>query len=239
MATTSETNLESIPVSPELLNAATRWYSYSWWGLIGFGSTAALAAIGTVVFTLIQFWSGGVLDRHTEWRTAVLERETAKANESAALATQRTEELRRANLALEAQIAPRRITNEQRSALVQSLRKFSGRKVLVSSYSLDAEGMLLGQTIIKILQEADVAVTGLTTIVPITTLRAGIHVTAVAEAARALAHGIAEGIAQNTSLTVTYNPAIPADEAQIELGGSGDVAKFEALVLVALKPPPK
>jgi len=117
-----------------------------------------------------------------------------------------------------------------------ALKKFSGHKVQVSSYALDAEGALLGHTIIRILQDAGVAVTGLTTVVPITTLRAGIHVTAPTESGRAVAHSIAEAIGQNTPLTVTYNPAIPADEAQIELGGSGNLSQFEALILVGVKP---
>jgi len=169
-------------------------------------------------------------------RVAAAMKEASKANERTAALGKETEELKAANLELEAALAPRRISEPQRQLLIGSMKARGKHKILVSCYSLDAEGTLLGQSIIKILQDAGFTVFGLSSIVPITTLKTGIHVTAVTNTSRPLAHRIAEALGKHTRLTVTYNPEIPTDEAQIEFGGSGDVKQFDVIVLVAIKP---
>src|SRR5262245_60910879 len=121
MISAKERDVDTAPVSPELLEAATRWYSRSWSSLIGL-------ELGTVAIALIQFWSSGVLDRHTDWRTKNLERETAQANESAALANKRAAELQKeAEVAkleqqrLRHQLAWRRLDVTQMQKLVVDL----------------------------------------------------------------------------------------------------------------------
>ena len=71
--------LESLPVDPALLESANRWFDISWYGLLIAGGFTALAAFATVFFLFVQFWSSGIRERETEWRTATLELQTGKA----------------------------------------------------------------------------------------------------------------------------------------------------------------
>jgi hypothetical protein len=79
MADSRETTLESLPVDPALLESANRWFDISWYGLLIAGGFTALAAFATVFFLFVQFWSSGIRERETEWRTARLELQTGKA----------------------------------------------------------------------------------------------------------------------------------------------------------------
>ena len=79
MADSRETTLESLPVDPALLESANRWFDISWYGLLIAGGFTALAAFATVFFLFVQFWSSGIRERETEWRTATLELQTGKA----------------------------------------------------------------------------------------------------------------------------------------------------------------
>lgn len=79
-------NLESLPVDPALLQSANRWFDISWYGILIAGLLTAVAAAATVFFLFVQFWSGGVKERHTEWRTAELETRTVEANASLGIA---------------------------------------------------------------------------------------------------------------------------------------------------------
>ena len=71
--------MESLPVDPALLESANRWFDISWYGLLIAGGFTALAAFATVFFLFVQFWSSGIRERETEWRTATLELQTGKA----------------------------------------------------------------------------------------------------------------------------------------------------------------
>lgn len=217
---------KGLGMSSEMADSIFFWANWALVFALGIGVVATFAVVA----------SGIEKDKASKLELATANENAALANERAAGLAKETEALRAANLKLEEALAPRRITGEQRVALVEAFSKFSGHKVQVSSYALDAEGLLLGHALIEIMQEAGVSASGLTTVVPITTLRAGIHVTAPNEAGRVVAHGIAAAIGQNTPLTVTYNPGIPTDEAEIELEGTGNLAKFAALVLVGVKP---
>lgn len=84
-----------------------------------------MAAIGTVVSTLLQFWSGGVLDRHTEWRTATLELETTKAkaelgkaNADIAKANAEIAEAKKQTAVLEKEAAEARLEQERLKQIV-------------------------------------------------------------------------------------------------------------------------
>lgn len=79
-------NLESLPVDPALLQSANRWFDISWYGILIAGLLTAVAAAATVFFLFVQFWSRGVKERHTEWRTAELETRTVEANASLGIA---------------------------------------------------------------------------------------------------------------------------------------------------------
>ncbi len=82
--------------SPEY---ADWWYDLSWKGIIGFGTVAAIATAGTVVFTMLQFWSDSVRDEKSERRNKAMEVQLSEANARAL----------EAQLALEKYKAPRKI----------------------------------------------------------------------------------------------------------------------------------
>jgi hypothetical protein len=106
-----ENVLESLPVDPSLLESANIWFDRSWYGLLIFGAATALAAMGTVAFLFIQYWSSGVRERHTEWRTSALELTTAEANSGAAKANVRA-------AGLEKEAATARLETEKLKSVV-------------------------------------------------------------------------------------------------------------------------
>jgi hypothetical protein len=196
------------------------WYQWTSIGLLSF-------AVIIAIFSMVQHWASGVRDRRAEAQIAEAKKDSAIANQAsneakkdAAIANQASEALklqsrevelalereRVSRLQLEAAVAPRTMTAEQRAAVVAAWRRFAGRHVSVSSYALDAEAALLGQQLIGGLRDAGLnVVEALTTVVPIGGLSLGVHVTAGAD--RALAHGLAEAIGQNTSTCGGVQPA--------------------------------
>jgi hypothetical protein len=107
-ATSDGVRVETPSVDPAMLASANRWFDVSWYGLLIAGVAAAIAAGATVIFLFIQYWSGGVRERHTEWRTSSLElkaaearRDTVAALECIAGLDNQTERLKADNLALQ------------------------------------------------------------------------------------------------------------------------------------------
>jgi hypothetical protein len=87
-------------------------------------------------------------------QVAEAKKEGIEAGKIAGNALVRAEELRAANLALESQIAPRRLDRAQQQKIADSLVKFAGLPVAVVSYTQDAESAILGQQIMEVLQDA-------------------------------------------------------------------------------------
>ena len=81
-------------------------------------------------------------------------RELAAANVRVAELGKQTELLRADNLALEAKIAPRRLTRAQQAELTALFAKCPGSTVRVASYMLDIEGTLLGHQILTVAQSS-------------------------------------------------------------------------------------
>jgi hypothetical protein len=73
-----------------------------------------------------------------------------------ARANSATEGLRAANLALEKQIQPRRLTRAQQVAIGTALESFAGKRVRVESYFLDSESAILGKQIVYALALAGI-----------------------------------------------------------------------------------
>lgn len=219
------------------------WEEIMIWSL----AVAAIAALGVLVSTrvVILLQRDALRESAQDFEKYKVEaavqiaeagKEAALANAEIEKAKERTATLEKGNLELqtnlekerserlklEAAIAPRTMTPDQRSALVTAWRRFARHRVSVTSYSMDAESALLGQQIASALRDAGlVVVEALTSVVPIGGLTSGIHVTATDVADRELAHGLAQGIGNNTSLVVTYNPANPEGSAAMILGGKG------------------
>jgi hypothetical protein len=143
--------LEPIPVDPALLESANRWFDISWYGLLAAGLATALAATATVIFLILQFWSSGVRERHTEWRTSELELQTAQAKkdtamalERAAKADERTEEMRQ-------KIGPRRIEEKIFLAKLAGVPK---KPVIVSHAPDDPDSYFLANDVLGALNKA-------------------------------------------------------------------------------------
>lgn len=137
-ANNKEKVLESIPVDPELLKSANWWFDASWYGILVAGAMTTIGAFLTFAFLFTQYWSSGVRERHTEWRTSALELQTANANASAAQASERaaTLEVKANEIALElererferikltAKVAPRSIPQAEQEKLTAALKGF-------------------------------------------------------------------------------------------------------------------
>lgn len=173
-----------------------------------------------------------------------------EAREGAAIASERAAAIAQANIALqtnlerekaerlklEAAVAPRAISPDQSAALTAAWRKFAKKRVLVVSYTLDAEAAFLGQELLKALHRAGVEVVDATlTTVPSGNFNLGIHVTAITD--QPWAHGIAEEIGRKTTLAVIYHPKPLPEGVQMILGGP-DRSNFEASIFVGFKPIP-
>jgi hypothetical protein len=157
-AATRESVLESLPVDPALLESANSWFDRSWYGLLICGTATALAAMATVAFLFIQYWSSGVKERHTEWRTSALELQTAKAVKDTATANERTAELQKeaAQLRLDLDKArrPRSIATTERSKLVNLLRDLPKGTIRVGTKAFNGEAELYAREILGVLKDS-------------------------------------------------------------------------------------
>jgi hypothetical protein len=84
---------ELVPIDPALLEWADAWYPVAWKGLLMAGAITALAAFATIAFLLLQWRTTGIRERHSEWRTQVLELQTAEAKRDTVAAQERIAEL--------------------------------------------------------------------------------------------------------------------------------------------------
>jgi hypothetical protein len=75
-----EETLDLLPVDPQLLERANWWFDVSWYGLLWAGLVTAMAAFATVAFLFLQFWSSGVRERQSDWRTSSLEVQSKRAD---------------------------------------------------------------------------------------------------------------------------------------------------------------
>src|SRR5262249_11536234 len=145
----------------------------------------------------------GLLMWGTRVRDHDSESQMANLHDRAAASEERSRELEKGNLALrqnvererterlklEAAIAPRTISQDEKKALVAAWKRFAGKRVRAESYVSDVESTVLGQQIVEALSEADLVVTpAIATKMPINFIAFGIHVTAVTEADRPVAH---------------------------------------------------
>ncbi len=75
--------------------------------------------------------------------------DAAKANERAASLENEATKLRADNLALESQIAPRRLTQQQVNKLAKFFEANHGKEAVLSSYAMDLEAASLGEQIMQ------------------------------------------------------------------------------------------
>jgi cell division protein FtsB len=138
------------------------------------------------VFTAIVIVAGNRKDSLLRVSELEKEKEIAQTKKT-------TAELTANNLALEAQIAPRRLTAAQQQSIAHACARFAGRQVRVVSYALDAEAGILAKQIVATLQGAGMKVDDATaSVMPLGGFSLGIHVSGpeqdlVAELSKVLA----------------------------------------------------
>jgi hypothetical protein len=118
-------------------------------------------------------------------QTAALEKDAAiaraaiaDADKKASEAQQRTGAERLFRIKLEQQVAPRRISAENREGIAKELGAYAGKTVGVVSYSLDLESSLLAAQIIESLQLANITVDdNRASVMPLGGFVVGVHVT--------------------------------------------------------------
>lgn len=211
-----------------------------------FGLSNIALIVGTVlalVGTIGIFWTTGIRDRYADERISNNEAQTATANRGAAEATERANALakeaeheRLERLKLEAEIAPRRLTREQHEAIATALNRFAGRRVMVTSYSLDAESAILTKQVIEALQAAGLKVAdGTSSLMQMGAFYVGIH---VAGPKRDLVTALSESLSQAAHLAVA--PESPTQLVPHPAGivsGPPNPATADASILVGIKPP--
>jgi hypothetical protein len=142
----------------------------------------------------------------------------------------RAEELKAANLALEAQIQPRRLTSEQIKEIGTALSNFAGKKVSVVTYTLDTEAAVLAKQIIPALRSSGILVNDrVAARMPIGAFDGGIIVTGLDIE---LTHALGRALFDIGKLHASEPIASPVPHA-------GDGIALDAEILVGVKPPIK
>jgi hypothetical protein len=166
-------------------------------------------------------------------KVAAAKSEGIKAGETASNALLRAEELRAANLVLEAQIAPRRLTRPQQQKIADLLVRYAGRSVAVVSYAMDAESAVLGQQILESLAAARLSPTnGIASVSSLGGFLLGIHISGPDEDfVGAIRKALSEVGAAVASKEQTSPPMAAAG---MSLGNP--TATAEARIFVGIKP---
>jgi hypothetical protein len=141
------------------------------------------------------------------------------------------ETLRADNLALEAQIAPRRLKPDDCTAVAAAVATFSGRQVRIDTYSLDLEGGILGWQIASCMDSAHTVEVdrGFASILPLGGFGVGIFVSGNDEPLVASIRDVlskkanllvvpGNGFSANNIRSVQGDPARPAPAANVLIG---------------------
>jgi hypothetical protein len=166
----------------ELTEKVDFWNKWILWAL----AFAAIAAVFLVVTTRLEVVRAKELSIAQKGLSEAQNRqfslEVAKINEAAAQANEKAESEHLARVKLEKQLAPRTLDASTRQIIGKELSKFapgfSGRKVKVSSYVADAEGMVFSLEIMDIITKAGIEVEPIIgRIVPVGLVDMGVKVT--------------------------------------------------------------
>lgn len=207
-----------------------------------FGWSNVILTIGAffvLVGTAGVFWTGGIRDRYADERVSRNEAETATAksnaataNENAANANERTEAIRQSNLKLqsalekerlerlrlEESIAPRRISDHQRSSFISALRASPQTLTIEVTVIGDQEATLYAEAIVAALNAAGVhrSMSWIGTVSP-------------------PPYGISLTLRNGSRKSLAIKSAF--DGAQIPVVSSfADIGVFDAKVLIGLRP---
>jgi hypothetical protein len=134
--------------------------------------------------------------------------------------------------ALNAEIAPRRLSLEQQTAIGKDLLPFKGKSIVLMSYTLDAEGAVLGFQITDAFKKGLLSTNneGLMTVVGGAPIALGIHVTGNDAP-------LVEALLKTLGEYQIVSPAEPFPGGFITTGNAHPIfAPPDALVFVGIKP---
>jgi hypothetical protein len=112
-----------VAINPSLLEWAEYWYPISWKGVLSGGIITAVGACATIIFLLLQWRTTTIREEQSDWRTSVVEADTAKAKAQLGMAEA---DIAKAN----AQIADANARTKEAELKVEQLRKELGPRHL-------------------------------------------------------------------------------------------------------------
>jgi hypothetical protein len=169
-------------------------------------------------------------------QTSVLSATAKDAEARIAEAQRATEEEKTERMRLETQVAPRSLSLDQQRTIGRALARFAGRTVSVATYSLDAEGAILGQQIMASLQASGINVQNATaSILPLGGFSLGVSVSGPDIDLVFSIYGILSSIGH---LAVSPPNSPSGGGTRMQAGTSPGTAVPSASILVGIKPIP-
>jgi hypothetical protein len=112
-----------VAVDPSLLEWAEYWYPISWKGVLGGGIITAVGACATIAFLLLQWRTTTIREEQSDWRTTIIEADTAKSKAELGVAQA---DIAKANV----QIAEANARTKEAELKLEQLRKDLGPRQL-------------------------------------------------------------------------------------------------------------
>lgn len=158
--------------------------------------------------------------------------EIASSNARAEEAKQIAERERLERVKLEANVAPRRLNQEQQSSIMKSLRRFKGRSVTVVTYSMDVEAAVVATQLMAVLTQAGIAVENrLANLFQTGAFYSGIHLSGPA-AAQDFIQALVNSFERDGNLAASNKGAKPV----VPIGIS-KLQEQAVFILIGVKPP--
>jgi hypothetical protein len=123
MAVQNHKDSSRVPVDPSLLEWAEYWYPISWKGVLAGGVITAIGACATIAFLLLQWRTTAIREEQSDWRTSVVELDTARAKADLGIAQA---DITKANV----QIAEANARQKEAELKLEQLRKDLGPRQL-------------------------------------------------------------------------------------------------------------
>ena len=186
-----------------------------------------LSLVFGLAATVLIVWMGIVKEHHWDLLRESAQKKIAELNKS-------TEELKAANLALEKQVEPRRLSADQMNEILAELIPFAGKRVRFESYTQDVESAVLAKQLMLCFREAGLIVSekGMMSIQTFGRVSLGIHVHGEQQFADALSI-----ILKNRGgLVVEANSDPVTKGGGVTMRTEADADPSDATVFIGVKP---
>jgi hypothetical protein len=210
--------------------------SAAWW-------SAALTAVFGGAAAMFGFFAWFFASKDSDFKAAALKKfqseataQTAEASKQAALANERVEALKKANLELEKIVQPRSLTFEQQREMVEKLRRFAGKSANIISYGNDPEAIPLATQLLAIFKTAGVQVfDSRASVVLAGGFEMGVNIRG-ADSEKEFVEAAASAISSIGHVAAHANP--PPFRAGARMGAGPRVLPTAIAVMVGVKPIP-